>query len=106
MSGSAELRADYDRLKQEQERAMDNSTFNFNKKRGINAEIRQYREQRDEAVRFEGMLEERRQLVVRHVLWRLFHIERDVQVSICVCCFVLLLYNEVYIHIGTASASG
>ena len=52
---SAELKVEYEQLKVQQERATENSAFNFNKKRGINAEIKQYQEQRAEAERFEQL---------------------------------------------------
>lgn len=42
--GSAALQQEYERLKDDQLKATEHSTFNFNKKRGINAEIRQYKE--------------------------------------------------------------
>ena len=46
-------------LKEAQERATENSTFNFYKKRGINAEIKQFKEQKKEAEHFEELLEQR-----------------------------------------------
>ncbi|RUP47360.1 cohesin complex subunit psm1 [Jimgerdemannia flammicorona] len=76
ISGSLELKADYENLKVQQERATENSTFNFNKKRGITAEIKQYQEQKAEAEKFEHMQERRRGFVVRYLLWKLFHVER------------------------------
>ncbi len=55
ISGSEESRVEYERLKEEQERALENSTFNFNKKRGIAAEMKQFKEQKEEAERFESL---------------------------------------------------
>ena len=75
ISGSEELRAEYDRLKADQERATENSTFTFNKKRGINAEIKQYKEQKDEAIKFERLQKERQELIITHLMWKLFHID-------------------------------
>lgn len=55
ISGSLDLKLDYDRLKEELEKATEHSTSNFNKKRGINAEMRQFKEQKEELERFEKL---------------------------------------------------
>ncbi|KAG0225980.1 Structural maintenance of chromosomes protein 1 [Actinomortierella wolfii] len=78
ISGSLELKQEYDRLQLEQERAVENSTFNFQKKKGINAEIKQYQEQKAEAERYETLQEEKANLTVQYLLWKLFHIERNI----------------------------
>ncbi|KAG0031501.1 Structural maintenance of chromosomes protein 1 [Podila clonocystis] len=78
ISGSLELKQEYDRLQQEQERAVENSTFNFQRKKGINAEIRQYQEQKAEAERFETLQEKKSSLLVNYLVWKLFHIERNI----------------------------
>ena len=59
ISGSLELAAEYDKAKEGQERATDNATFNFTKRRGIVGEIKQYKEQKTEADRFETLCQER-----------------------------------------------
>lgn len=59
ISGSLELAPDYEKAKEAQERATENATFNFTKRRGIAGEIRQYKEQKGEAERFEGLCQER-----------------------------------------------
>ncbi|KAF9949842.1 Structural maintenance of chromosomes protein 1 [Mortierella alpina] len=78
ISGSLELRQEYDRLQQEQERAVENSTFNFHRKKGISAEIKQYQEQKAEAERFETLQEQKSNLLVNYLVWKLFHIERNI----------------------------
>ncbi|KAG0360806.1 RecF/RecN/SMC [Gamsiella multidivaricata] len=78
ISGSLELKQEYDRLQQEQERAVENSTFNFHRKKGINAEIKQYQEQLAEAERFETLQAEKTNLLVTYLVWKLFHIERNI----------------------------
>lgn len=75
ISGSLDLKAEYDQLKVLQERATETSAFNFNKKRGITAEIKQYQEQKAEADRYDALLEELDDTIVNHFLWKLFHIE-------------------------------
>lgn len=79
ISGSLELKDEYERAKEAQERATDNSTFNFNKRRGINSEIKQFREQKSEAEKFERLQTEREQSILTHILWRLFHIDDDIE---------------------------
>ncbi|KAL4079656.1 RecF/RecN/SMC [Scleroderma citrinum] len=81
ISGSLELAAEYDKAKEAQERATENATFNFTKRRGIAGEIKQYKEQKGEAERFEGLCEERDQLILRRVLYKLFHIEKALEAN-------------------------
>ncbi|KAG0053365.1 Structural maintenance of chromosomes protein 1 [Gryganskiella cystojenkinii] len=78
ISGSLELKQQYDQLQQEQERAVEKSTFNFHRKKGINAEIKQYQEQKAEAERFETLQEQKADLLVNYLVWKLFHIERSI----------------------------
>lgn len=59
ISGSLELAGDYEKAKEGQDRATENATFNFNKRRGIAGEIKQYKEQKGEAERFESLVEKR-----------------------------------------------
>ena len=53
ISGSLELAAEYDKAKAGQEKATDSATSNFTKRRGIAGEIKQYKEQKTEAERYE-----------------------------------------------------
>lgn len=59
ISGSLELAADYERTKKEVERAAENATESFNKRRGFAGEIRVFKEQMSEAERFENLVTER-----------------------------------------------
>lgn len=59
ISGSLELAAEYEKAKEGQERATENATFNFTKRRGIFGEIKQYKEQKTEADRFEALCQEK-----------------------------------------------
>lgn len=59
ISGSLELAPEYEKAKEAQERATENATFNFTKRRGITGEIKQYKEQKSEAERFENLRKER-----------------------------------------------
>jgi structural maintenance of chromosome 1 len=59
ISGSLELSAEYERAKEDQDRATENATHNFTKRRAITGEIKQYKEQKGEAERFEALCQER-----------------------------------------------
>jgi structural maintenance of chromosome 1 len=62
ISGSLELADEYEKAKEEQEKATENATFNFTKRRGIAGEIKQYKEQKTEADRFEALWQEKARL--------------------------------------------
>ena len=59
ISGSLELAPEYEKAKEAQERATENATFNFTKRRGITGEIRQFREQKNEVARYEKLEEQK-----------------------------------------------
>jgi chromosome segregation ATPase len=59
ISGSLELAVEYERAKEEQDHATENATHNFTKRRAIAGEIKQYKEQKGEAERFEALCQER-----------------------------------------------
>lgn len=79
ISGSLELAADYEKAKEAQDRATDNATFNFTKRRGIAGEIKQYKEQKGEAERFESLCQEKDDLILKRILFKLFHIEEAIE---------------------------
>lgn len=97
ISGSLELTGEYEKAKEAQDRATENATFNFNKRRGIAGEIKQYKEQKGEAERFEALVEKRvcsfcyfsvllcvadrilkDHLILQRILFKLFHIEEAI----------------------------
>lgn len=59
ISGSLELKAEYDECKENMEKATERATENFGKRRGIAGEIKTYKEQKSEAERFEALVDER-----------------------------------------------
>jgi len=81
VSGSLEYKAEYDRLKTEQEEINDQQSLQVNRRRGINAEIRQYKEQKDEADKFTKKTEERDEAVVTQVMWKLYHLQQELEES-------------------------
>ena len=78
ISGSLELAAEYDKAKQGQERATENATFNFTKRRGIAGEIKQYKEQKGEAERFESLCDEKVRPVAHICLRYPFSLHRTI----------------------------
>ncbi|KZT54653.1 condensin complex subunit SMC1 [Calocera cornea HHB12733] len=79
ISGSLELAPEYERAKAAQERATENATFNYTKRRSIATDIKQYREQKSEAEKFERLCSERDALIVHRLLWKLYHIQDTVE---------------------------
>ncbi|KAJ7637228.1 hypothetical protein B0H17DRAFT_1107250, partial [Mycena rosella] len=79
ISGSLELAPEYEKAKEAQDRATENATFNFTKRRGIAGEIKQYKEQKGEADRFESLCQERDQRILHRILFKLFHIEEAIE---------------------------
>lgn len=79
ISGSLELSGEYEKAKEAQDRATENATFNFTKRRGIAGEIKQYKEQKTEAERFEALFQERDDLVLRRILFKLYHIQQSLE---------------------------
>lgn len=101
ISGSLELAPEYEKAKEAQERATENATFNFTKRRGITGEIRQYKEQKNEVDRYEKLYRRKvrfeftavshpgahtllliqDELILRRTLYKLYHIEESLKVN-------------------------
>ena len=79
ISGSLEYKADYERLKETQEEALENQNFTLHRRRGINSEIKQYTEQKNEADNYNKKADERDRAVVTHILWKLYHFQRVIE---------------------------
>ena len=76
-SNSVELRDEYERLRQRVEAAQQEAAFCLQKKRGMLAERKQYREQQDEVERYQALEQRLAQTRTERMLFRLFHVERD-----------------------------
>ncbi|KAL6712682.1 Structural maintenance of chromosomes protein 1 [Coniothyrium glycines] len=72
ISGSLELKPDYDRLKEESEAATEDNAKHLHERRGINGEMKTYQEQKAEADEYEKKLAERDEAIVTKTLWKLF----------------------------------
>jgi structural maintenance of chromosome 1 len=81
ISGSLEYKAEYEKLKAESEAAAEQQTFQLNRRRGINSEIKQYQEQKREAESYAKKADERDQAIVTHILWKLYHFQRLIDES-------------------------
>lgn len=79
ISGSAALKQEYNEKKAAKIEAEEHTIFNFQKKRGINAERRQYKEQQDEAQRFTSLLADKSDLKREKALWELYHVDKSLQ---------------------------
>ncbi|KAI8089897.1 RecF/RecN/SMC [Halteromyces radiatus] len=78
ISGSWEYKEEYDRLKVQLDTAVENNAHALNKKRGITLEVKQYRQQKEEAERFTQLLQERREMSARYLVWKLYHVEQKI----------------------------
>lgn len=76
ISGSAEFAEEYDRLKDEKDKALALHTEIFSKKRHLNTESKQYKEQMRERELFETTLLEKNNLRKIVNLYKIFHNER------------------------------
>ena len=81
ISGSLEYKAEYERLKETQEEALENQNFSLHRRRGINSEIKQYTDQKNEADNYARKALERDQAIVTHILWKLYHFQRVIEES-------------------------
>ena len=79
ISGSLEYKADYERLRESQEEALENQNYTLHRRRGINSEIKQYTEQKNEADNYNKKADERDQAIVTHILWKLYHFQRVIE---------------------------
>ncbi|ORY83359.1 cohesin complex subunit psm1 [Neocallimastix californiae] len=79
VSGSLELKEEYERLKEEQEKATEDSTYNFNKKRGINAEMKQFKKQKEEAENYKQLTKQLENLKIKYMLWKLYQMDKQIK---------------------------
>ncbi|TIC17295.1 hypothetical protein E3Q13_02507 [Wallemia mellicola] len=79
ISGSIEHKERYDETKNAQERANDTSVGQGLKRRVLNGEIKQFKEQTSELKRFEDMKDRKENMIMRLLLMKLYHIETQIQ---------------------------
>ena len=81
ISGSLEHKANYEHLKQAQEEALENQNFTLHRRRGINSEIKQCTDQKNEADNYARKADERDQATSTHILWKLYQFQRIIEES-------------------------
>ncbi|KAJ2783299.1 Structural maintenance of chromosomes protein 1 [Coemansia interrupta] len=72
ISGSWELHSEYSELEKQQDAAAEKSTFAYNKKRAVAAEVQSIVEQKKELELYESKVQLRTKATVEHMLHRLF----------------------------------
>lgn len=81
ISGSLELKEEYEEAKERMERSQEESASAFNKRRAINGELKTFREQKSEAEKWERLQEQRDIHALQLLLWQLYHIRRQLDES-------------------------
>ncbi|QRW05236.1 structural maintenance of chromosomes protein [Ceratobasidium sp. AG-Ba] len=82
ISGSLELAPAYEKAKAALDRATENAANNFNKRRGINGEIKQFKEQKSEVERYEKLIDDKENAIIHKLLWQLFHLGREIESNV------------------------
>jgi len=85
ISGSDELRASYDELKQAKADTDDGLIHASSKTKTLRAEKKVVKEQKKEGERYDELMEKEQEVKTRHLLWQLFNIESDVRESVGQC---------------------
>eukprot|EP01135_Chromosphaera_perkinsii_P000901 Nk52_evm64s152 gene=Nk52_evmTU64s152 len=79
ISGSGELKAAYEESMAEKEKAEQTTLLNFQEKKRINAEKKQFREQKEEAERFEKLIKKKNDTKEQHTLFQLYQYDKERQ---------------------------
>lgn len=79
ISGSGALRDEYERQKVQMQKAQEDINFAYQKKKGINAERKEARLEKEEADKYARLKEDLNDKLVEHQLFRLFHNEREMK---------------------------
>ncbi|KAI9501238.1 RecF/RecN/SMC [Coemansia spiralis] len=79
ISGSWELQHEYAELEKRQDTAAEKSTFAYNKKRAVAAEVQSIIDQKKELELYESKVQLRTKLTVQHMLHKLFVAENRIQ---------------------------
>ena len=81
ISGSGALKDDYDRLKAEMLKAEEDTQFTLQKKKGIVAERKEARMEKEEAEKYQKLREDLAEQQVELYLFKLFHCEQDIKTA-------------------------
>lgn len=77
ISGSVDLKVQYDECKEAAQLAEEEFMGTFEMRRTMNKEKKQIKEQKDEAERFQELLDTQKELKTEYFLWQLFNIDKD-----------------------------
>jgi structural maintenance of chromosome 1 len=81
ISGSGALKEDYDRLKADMLKAEEDTQFTLQKKKGIAAERKEARMEKEEAEKYHKLREDLAEQQVIFYLFKLFHCEQDIKTA-------------------------
>ncbi|XP_065668984.1 structural maintenance of chromosomes protein 1A isoform X2 [Hydra vulgaris] len=79
ISGSGELIEEYDKKKQEMLTAEEDTTFSLNKKKGINAERKEARAEKEEAEKYKKLTQDLFDAKLQAQLFKLYYAEQDLK---------------------------
>lgn len=79
ISGSGALKEDYDRLKAEMLKAEEDTQFTLQKKKGIAAERKEARMEKEEAEKYQKLCEDHAEQQIALYLFKLYHCEQDIK---------------------------
>ncbi|CAH1107174.1 unnamed protein product [Psylliodes chrysocephalus] len=79
ISGSGALKEDYNRLFQDMQKAQEELNMAYQKKKGINAEKKEARLEKEEADKYARLKDDLNDKLVEHQIFRLFHNEREMK---------------------------
>lgn len=79
ISGSNSLKDDYEKHKHQMQKAQEDINFAYQKKKGINAERKEARLEKEEADKYARFKEDLNDKLIEHQLFKLFHNEREMK---------------------------
>ncbi|XP_008590634.1 PREDICTED: structural maintenance of chromosomes protein 1B-like, partial [Galeopterus variegatus] len=79
ISSSGELIGDYEEKKRKLQKAEEDAQFNFNKKKSVAAERKQAQLEKEEAERYQSLLEELKVNKIQLQLFQLYHNEKNIR---------------------------
>ncbi|SCZ98517.1 BZ3500_MvSof-1268-A1-R1_Chr3-1g05436 [Microbotryum saponariae] len=81
ISGSGDYKEAYEAAAKDLERATETSVAQHARRKGVNGEIKQYKEMKKEAERWKSLMQKKDDAVVHHLLWKLFHIAEGIKTN-------------------------
>ncbi|KAK4053210.1 Structural maintenance of chromosomes protein 1 [Microbotryomycetes sp. JL221] len=81
ISGSLDYKEEYDKCASELEKATEQSVVQHNRRKGINGEVKQYKEMKKEAEKWKQLSQDKDNAIVHYLVWKLFHIEQSIDAN-------------------------